>query len=166
MLMWKDDIANMVKMVVEMNRDREHFLYQNVDETNIGMSGHSLGGALSIAAAVTLKEVYGIHVKGIVPYSPACIELGQQCEVVAEYAARLHNTRLMLIVGSMDITVPPNTSNFIISQLPRSSSADIHIVQVILLFWDISLLFEATGLKENRTPPNNIQIYPGEWNKY
>ncbi|GMH45401.1 hypothetical protein BSKO_13358 [Bryopsis sp. KO-2023] len=128
-LAWKDDIVTMLSSLIEAGNDESSFLHNAIDTTRIGISGHSNGGAMSIPAAVDAIENHGINVKVVVPISPACILLGDECAIPTEYAPRLHGVRVRFIVGTADQTTPPRSAKFFSFLLPNDTDAEVVLLK-------------------------------------
>lgn len=130
LLAWKDDLADMLKALVDMSMDSTSFLYKGVNDSCVAISGHSIGGAMAITAGVTAIEKHEMSVKAVIALSPACLILGQQCSVPYEYAPRLHGVEALFLVGSLDQVTPVRSTEFFVSLLPEDANAKIRVIEV------------------------------------
>ena len=90
-----------IELIKRENANSQSPLANKLDESQIAIMGHSLGGGASLRAA----EELGDAIKGVVPLTPYCCELGQSFEGDLNGVT----TPTLIIATADDTIAPPDT---------------------------------------------------------
>ena len=90
---WVRDIVYMLQFLISQGDTSRYdsFLSGGVNEDAVGIAGHSFGAGMSIAAAAMARDEFGINVTALVPISPACLIMGNSCEMPSQVRIATHS---------------------------------------------------------------------------
>lgn len=108
-----------VELLKRENGNSESPISNKLDESQIAIMGHSLGGGASLRAA----EELGDAVKAVVPLTPYCCELGQSFEGDLNGVS----TPTLIIATADDTIAPPATHARLLFDSINSSTSKVYM---------------------------------------
>ncbi|MDD9958491.1 MAG: acetylxylan esterase [Gammaproteobacteria bacterium] len=108
-----------IELLKRENASEASPLTNKIDESQIAIMGHSLGGGASLRAA----EELGDEIKAVVPLTPYCCELGQSFEGDLSGV----NTPTLIIATADDTIAPPDTHARLLYDSINASTAKVYM---------------------------------------
>ena len=108
-----------VELIKRENANSASPINNKVNESQIALMGHSLGGGASLRAA----EELGNDIKAVVPLTPYCCELGQSFEGNLNGVS----TPTMIIAAAGDTIAPPETHARLLYDAINSSTDKVYL---------------------------------------
>ncbi|MDD9891460.1 MAG: acetylxylan esterase [Gammaproteobacteria bacterium] len=108
-----------IELLKRENASEASPLTNKIDESQIAIMGHSLGGGASLRAA----EELGDEIKAVVPLTPYCCELGQSFEGDLSGVS----TPTLIIATADDTIAPPDTHARLLYDSINASTAKVYM---------------------------------------
>ena len=108
-----------VELIKRENANSGSPINNKIDESQIAIMGHSLGGGASLRAAAEL----GNEIKAVIPLTPYCCELGQSFEGDLNGVS----TPTLIIATAEDTIAPPETHSRLLYDAINSSTNKVYL---------------------------------------
>ena len=115
----KDALIAGVELIKRENANSASPINNKVNESQIAIMGHSLGGGASLRAA----EELGDDIKAVIPLTPYCCELGQSFEGDLSGVS----TPTLIIATAEDTIAPPETHSRLLYDAINSSTDKVYL---------------------------------------
>ena len=115
----KEALIAGVELIKRENANSASPINNKIDESQIAIMGHSLGGGASLQAAVEL----GDDIKAVIPLTPYCCELGQSFEGDLNGVS----TPTLIVAAAMDTIAPPETHSRLLYDAINPSTDKVYL---------------------------------------